>query len=354
MTEFERQKKAHDKAQKHQAELIAALVAAYSISVERVNEIFKESLYSGSSPANVKNLIRRIKAEVRALNAQAVSVSRDIVKSAYQEGASIADIAIEEAQRRVSVRNDLEAQSGVPLSDRGAQGNVARPITILTAPETFLSIPKASSKDMAAAIDAMADTAANYLITANNTLERYMINAVRATQQTVLAEQAVQSSVFRGLQSSSTWQAISEDLKTQFNAVLKEGAKIVINGRKYSPDTYARLVARTMSRDAATMATINRSLQAGITLFQVSAHATSCSQCVPYQGRVYSMVPNEYGFPILDAKPPYHPHCKHILLPFVAQDEAELLAMSEISSGSDIMDDMDARARLEAALRKAS
>jgi len=48
---------------------------------------------------------------------------------------------------------------------------------------------------------------------------------------------------------------------------------------------------------------------------QVSSHGTVCEICAQYEGKVYSISGKTLGYPILDARTPFHPNCEHSLLP---------------------------------------
>lgn len=56
-------------------------------------------------------------------------------------------------------------------------------------------------------------------------------------------------------------------------------------GRKWRLDTYAEMVARTTTREAASVATINECKEFDVDLVQISTHYPTCELCAPLQGK---------------------------------------------------------------------
>lgn len=98
-------------------------------------------------------------------------------------------------------------------------------------------------------------------------------------------------------------------------------------GRKWRLDTYAEMVARTTTREAASVATINECKEFGIDLVQISTHYPTCEICAPLQGKVFSISGKDKRYPKLtdEYRPPFHPNCRHVLMPYVREfdDNAE-------------------------------
>jgi hypothetical protein len=102
-------------------------------------------------------------------------------------------------------------------------------------------------------------------------------------------------------------------------------------GREWDLDRYAKMVARTTTREAVVEGAKLRMAQHGIDVARVSTHGDSCQICAPWQGRLVSLsgaTDSQLGEPVatLDALPnggpPFHPNCKHVLVPDVASIEA--------------------------------
>lgn len=83
--------------------------------------------------------------------------------------------------------------------------------------------------------------------------------------------------------------------------------------RRWKLDVYGRMVARTTQREAATLGTIDRLLQVGLDLVEISKHAHACDICTPYEGKTYSLTGRTEGYPRLTVFPPFHPNCSHVI-----------------------------------------
>jgi len=101
---------------------------------------------------------------------------------------------------------------------------------------------------------------------------------------------------------------------------ISEGGFIEVKGRYYNASKYAKMVARTEMARAQTEATLEVCREYGNDLVEVSDHATDCEVCQEYEGNVYSISGSHPSYPPLQDSPPYHPNCKHRLLP--ASEEA--------------------------------
>jgi hypothetical protein len=126
--------------------------------------------------------------------------------------------------------------------------------------------------------------------------------------------------------SGTTVQDMKKDL---IQRLLDEGQTAFKDklGRKWRLDTYAEMVARTTTREAASVATINECKEFGNDLVQISTHFPTCEICAPLQGKVFSISGEDERYPQLtdEYTPPVHPRCRHVLMPYVREfdDNAE-------------------------------
>lgn len=97
-------------------------------------------------------------------------------------------------------------------------------------------------------------------------------------------------------------------------------------GRRWALDTYARMVARTTGREAHSLATRNRLVEAGRPLVTVSDHDTDTELCERYEGKTFTLV-RRGGYVLLRTLPPFHPNCKHIIVPARANLTEAIAAM---------------------------
>lgn len=94
------------------------------------------------------------------------------------------------------------------------------------------------------------------------------------------------------------------------------------SGRRWQLQTYTRMVARTTTREAVTVATKNRLVEGGRDLVTISSHSHPADECTPYDGQTFSLTGATPGYPILDEEPPFHPNCAHVMTPAGADLDA--------------------------------
>lgn len=98
-------------------------------------------------------------------------------------------------------------------------------------------------------------------------------------------------------------------------------------GRRWQLDSYAKMAVRTVTREAAVQGSIARMASHGINLARVSAHASACKVCLPWEGRLISLdgTMQEFGGEtVYDTAtlPPLHPNCRHSLMPVAVEIDA--------------------------------
>lgn len=109
-------------------------------------------------------------------------------------------------------------------------------------------------------------------------------------------------------------------------------------GRMWNLDSYCELVARTTTREATTLGTINRLTAGGYDLVQISEHHPTCDLCAPLQGKVFSLRGDTPGYPRYHDYIPVHPNCRHVLwsyLPKFDPDPEKAKAFSNTSLTED-------------------
>lgn len=95
--------------------------------------------------------------------------------------------------------------------------------------------------------------------------------------------------------------------------------------RKVHLNTHLRTIVRTMGSEIQNKARVNRMLERGIELGQVSPNPAKHGDfCDLYVGRVFALTPaaqRRTGFPLItrtpNGGPPFHVNCLHTLLPFL-------------------------------------
>ncbi len=91
-------------------------------------------------------------------------------------------------------------------------------------------------------------------------------------------------------------------------------------GREWPLERYTEMVARTTMREANVQGTIDRLVDQGIALVQVTTHHAA-DFCRYYEGKVFSIGETQHpDYPPLSSiggGPPFHHNCRHALKPFV-------------------------------------
>jgi hypothetical protein len=116
---------------------------------------------------------------------------------------------------------------------------------------------------------------------------------------------------------------IGDMRESLINRLVDQGYTAFVDklGRKWRLDTYAEMVARTVTREAASVAVLNECEEFDVDLVMFSAHTPTCESCAPLQGKVYSISGKDTRYPKLtdDIRPPVHPNCRHSIQPYIRE-----------------------------------
>lgn len=123
----------------------------------------------------------------------------------------------------------------------------------------------------------------------------------------------------RGDSVAQTTKRLTADLEQRgLVGTRNNGAKLVrVNGRNYQANKYAEMVVRTTAREAHSEAVKQRLQENNMDLVEVSRHTDTDGPdiCNDYEGKVFSLTGKTDGYPVLPLSPPFHPNCRHVLLP---------------------------------------
>lgn len=138
-----------------------------------------------------------------------------------------------------------------------------------------------------------------------------------------------------GLRQTGVKMASGGTIQDMQNALIKElqdhGFMTVQYGsgkdaRQVPIDVYARMVARSTTREAGNTARLNQLAANGYDLVKMTEHYPTCEVCTQFQGRVYSVSGNDKRFPPLSrAFGRYnniHPICRHSVTPWIESLQA--------------------------------
>jgi hypothetical protein len=140
----------------------------------------------------------------------------------------------------------------------------------------------------------------------------------RATQQTLLDESVLDSALGKAYANGDIRDFVEilvenrPETKAWYETV-KNGQLVEVNGRHFTPDYYAELIARTRFHEVQSLATLDVAENVGSDLVVVSNHNTTTPMCQEHEGVVYSISGNDPEFPPLTDSPPFHPNCLHTL-----------------------------------------
>lgn len=219
----------------------------------------------------IQEQLVQLNAIIGALNAEVKDALPGLVPAYYRHGADLAGVAMQAQGVKISALN-------------------------------------LGSRIHTAAIQAVAEQMALDLAKANTTMRESGRRILRQTQQTLVQEKQINKIIAEGLVTGESRRETSARLKEALQKQVGEGKFVSVGKFNYTPEYYAELVTRTRTREAVTQGAVTRSMEFGITLFQVSIHDNPCPRCAQYQGKVYSVTPDS-GFPMLENRPPFHPHC---------------------------------------------
>lgn len=124
----------------------------------------------------------------------------------------------------------------------------------------------------------------------------------------------VQSKLAVGRLTGEGVQEIKRDIKSTLQS---QGLEALIDrgGRQWTLNRYGEMLTRTHLIRANTDAAINRFAESEVDIVEVSTHGTTDEVCLRYEGNIYSLSGKSKNYPKIPLLPPFHPNCKHSLLP---------------------------------------
>jgi hypothetical protein len=183
------------------------------------------------------------------------------------------------------------------------------------------SIPKIDPAIHREAIQALVNTAQSTLGEAGEGILRGVQRLVRRTKMTAILDAKIIEQTALGVGAGKARREVSKAILSTLVDELGD-KPLVINGRHYDPKKYAEMVARTQTADASKAGLVTRMVDAGEDLVMVTAHGAT-DGCGLFEGKVFSISGTSEKYPALDrlpnGGPPFHPNCKHRLVPFVEE-----------------------------------
>lgn len=148
---------------------------------------------------------------------------------------------------------------------------------------------------------------------------RVMRRHFRLTQQALVTEAALNTQLLLSEARLENLDQRTKRLTALMRGRAVNGQFVNVNGKLWRLETYGRLVANTRIAEAAAQGSLNAIFGMGIPLVRISDHGATDPVCDQFAGKVYSIVGGDKRFPPLTVRPPFHPNCRHIIQPFVAE-----------------------------------
>ena len=165
-----------------------------------------------------------------------------------------------------------------------------------------------------AAVEAIASNMTNQLKDATAFVGRRIEDNVRRATLEAAAEKFATGQRLKDMKRELVQTFVNDGL-----TAIRDGS-----GREWRLDTYAEMVTRTTTAEAANAGLVNQLKGYGHDLVQLSEHRSPCAICAPYEGRVYSMTGKTEGYPRLDQVPGFdmgymnfHPNCRHAVTAYI-------------------------------------
>lgn len=256
----------------------------------------------GRLVAAYKNAIRDIQAELSRLDLSAIS--RANAAAALASVAKILRALDEDAAAWVEENVPKAATDGIirAIIDLGAAETVADA-------EKIVKFNRANQSLIASVV---ADTQADLLAVTQN-IDRRVRTAVRQA-----TAESMRANMTRGINGRRT---ISADILQQIRSTLGSAVETGIidaAGRRWKPEVYVDMVARTKLSTAHRDATINEALGRGAYYGRISRHG-AVDACRNWEGRIVKLTPDapgDYQFVgNLPRREIFHPNCRHQVTP---------------------------------------
>lgn len=188
-----------------------------------------------------------------------------------------------------------------------------------------------------------------YLIPVAASPQDFYRKALRDAQGIVAAEGVkpilVQTSLTPSLIDGVMAQETSKQMSARILSDLgledpNDGRVLLVNGKQWNAESYADLVVRTRTQDALNQGKASEYVQNGYKLIQTSEHDVKNPDdiCAFLQGKVWSLVPNDTGVPLLPEEyglPPWHPNCAHTFAAFIPDLNGGEAAVSRAAASHD-------------------
>lgn len=229
------------------------------------------------------------------------------------------EIELRRIRKEIKFLNQLAsawAEEAIPEAYRNAQAIAAG---IIVAAGVVRAVDADAPAHQAAINNLVRQTKID-LLNANRAMLTGAERIIRQSQLSLIQDQFLTRIIDEGALAGLGIETISGQVEKALVSNLGQGKMLSLGGRNWQPGVYARMLSRTRLIETASHATINTSLQYGVELVQVSFHQhidRPGDRCPEFAGNIYSITGTSREFPQLTLVPPFHPNCRHVLVPVV-------------------------------------
>lgn len=273
---------------------IAALDRVYSQISAEIIALFLSVDILNYSEIKALQVRKKINSYIRRLDLVAVKHSKRFIPEAYNTARQRSETSLRVLGADRDRDPDLEKAHGAAISGH----------------------EKETIKTLVSANGSIRKVADNYLL-----LTKQISDSLLQLQEfgggalTDEEQEVILNTIARSVASAKSRGSVAKQIREMIQGYLGDGQLIEINGRYYKLNKYANLVARTEMRKSQSEAVKNSCNQYKNDLVEVSDHGTTTEICEEYEGNTYSISGSDSDYPLLPADPPFHPNCKHFLIP---------------------------------------
>jgi hypothetical protein len=87
------------------------------------------------------------------------------------------------------------------------------------------------------------------------------------------------------------------------------------SGRRWGLEQYSAMATRTVTIEAQNVATRLVLVERGFDVVELNLVANPCTDCLPFNGKEFSLTGRASDLPVLRNPPPFHGNCRHYMLP---------------------------------------
>jgi hypothetical protein len=87
------------------------------------------------------------------------------------------------------------------------------------------------------------------------------------------------------------------------------------SGRRWDPSAYSEMWGRTRSREIEDIIMQDEMANVGLDVVQINDVSTTTPICLQYENKFFSLYGQTPELPVLEIRPPFHPNCRHRMLP---------------------------------------